>query len=199
MNSSISSVLILQRSQNRDSQQSKLSVYSAIQRRTREYSVKPVDHLLLSNMHDIFFFNIVNFEFLLWASRVRKTHVAWWHCHLESFCASGKFLRVSMKSTIKRHVQKHRFPDGLETFLMVWKVSGWSGKFSDSLESFWMVWKVSRWSGKFPDGLESFWMVWKVSRWTGKFPYDLENFRMVWKVTGWSGNFPDGLETFRMV
>ena len=30
--------------------------------------MKPVDHLLLSNMHDIFFFNIVNFEFLLWAS-----------------------------------------------------------------------------------------------------------------------------------
>ena len=23
--------------------------------------------------------------------RVRKTHVSWWHCHLESFCASGKF------------------------------------------------------------------------------------------------------------
>ena len=33
---------------------------------------------------------------------------------------------VSMKSTIKRHAQRHRFPDGLETFRMVWKLSGWS-------------------------------------------------------------------------
>ena len=96
-------------------------------------------------------------------TRVRKTHVSWWHCHLESFCASGKFLRVSMKSTIKRHAQMHRFPDGLESFRMVWKVSGWTGKFPDGLESFWIVWKVSGWSGKFEDGLESFRMVWKVS------------------------------------
>ena len=131
-------------------------------------------------------------------SRVRKTHVLWWHCHLESFCASGKFLRVSMKSTIKRHVQKHRFPDGLETFLMVWKVSG-------SLESFWIVWKVYGWSGKFPDGLESFRMVWKVSGCSRNFPVGLdrcpdglESFQMVWNISGWSGKFLDGLETFRM-
>ena len=56
--------------------------------------------------------------------RVRKTHVSWWHCHLESFCASGKFLRTSLKSTIKRHAQMHRFPDGLESFRIVWKLSG---------------------------------------------------------------------------
>ena len=59
--------------------------------------------------------------------RVRKTHVSWWHCHLESFCASGKFLRVSMKSTIKRHAQMHRFPGGLQSFRMVWKVFGLVG------------------------------------------------------------------------
>ena len=124
--------------------------------------------------------------------RVRKTHVAWWHCHLESFCASGKFLRVSRKSTIKRHAQS-------TDFQMVWKVSGWSGKSQDGLESFQMDWKVSIWSGKFPDGLETFRMVWKVSGWCGKFLDGLESFWIVWIVSGWSGNFLDGLETFRLV
>ena len=104
--------------------------------------------------------------------RVRKTHVAWWHCHLESFCASGKFLRVSRKSTIKRHAQS-------TDFQMVWKVSGWSGKSQDGLESFQMDWKVSIWSGKFPDGLETFRMVWKVSGWCGKFLDGLESFWIV--------------------
>ena len=26
-----------------------------------------------------------------------KTMVAWWHCYSESFCASGKFLRVTLE------------------------------------------------------------------------------------------------------
>ena len=80
------------------------------------------------------------YKLKIWCKgRVRKTHVSWWHCHLESFCASGKFLRVSMKSTIKRHAQMHRFPDGLESFRIVWKVSRWTGKFPDGLENFWLV------------------------------------------------------------
>ena len=34
---------------------------------------------------------------LLPEGRVPKTWVAGWHCHPESFCASGKFLRVTLK------------------------------------------------------------------------------------------------------
>ena len=34
---------------------------------------------------------------------------------------------VSMKSTIKRHAQMHRFPGGLQSFRMVWKVFGLVG------------------------------------------------------------------------
>ena len=63
-------------------------------------------------------------------SRVTKTIVASWQCHAESFCASGKSLRVTLEIT-------------LGSFQMVWKVSGWSGKFPDSLESFRIIWKVS--------------------------------------------------------
>ena len=29
-----------------------------------------------------------------------KTWVAGWHCHPESFCASGKFLRVTLENTL---------------------------------------------------------------------------------------------------
>ena len=29
-----------------------------------------------------------------------KTMVAWWHCHPESFCASGKFLRVTLEISL---------------------------------------------------------------------------------------------------
>ena len=99
----------------------------------------------------------------------------------------------------------HIFLDGLETFRMIWKLSGWSGNFLDGLETFRMIWKLSRWFG-------NFWIIWKLSAWSGNFPNDLETFgssgnfpdglktfRMIWKLSGWSGNFPDGLETFRMI
>ena len=44
-------------------------------------------------------------------SRGTKTIVASWHCHPESFCASGKCLRVTLEIA-------------LGSFQMVWKVSG---------------------------------------------------------------------------
>ena len=91
--------------------------------------------------------------------RGRKSHVLWRHCHPESFCAPGKFLRVTMKSTIKRHAKMQRFPDGLETIQMAWKLSRWPGNFPDGLETFQMARKLSRCSGNFPDGLETFQMV----------------------------------------
>ena len=53
-------------------------------------------------------------------NRDRKTHVSWRHCHPESFCASGKFLRVAMESIIKKHAKMQRLLDGLETFRMIW-------------------------------------------------------------------------------
>ena len=64
------------------------------------------------------------------AARGTKTIVALWHCHPEIFCVSGKFLRITLEIA-------------LESFQMVWKVSGLSGKFPDCLESYRMVWKVS--------------------------------------------------------
>ena len=64
-----------------------------------------------------------------------KTWMTGWHCHLESFCEFGKFLRI-------------------------WKVL--CVTLETKLESFWTVWKVSRWSGMFPDGLEICQMVWKA-------------------------------------
>ena len=63
--------------------------------------------------------------------------------------------------------------------------------FLDGLETFRMIWKLSGWSGNFPNDLETFQMIWKLSVWFG-------NFRIVWKLSGWSENFPDGLETFQM-
>ena len=87
----------------------------------------------------------------------------------------GKFLHVAMKSTIKKIAKMHRFLDGLKTFRMIWKLSGWSENFLNGLETFRMVWKLSGRSGNFPDGLETF--------------------RMIWKLFVWSGNFPDGFTT----
>ena len=80
-------------------------------------------------------------------ARVRKSPLARRHCQPESFCASGKFLRVYTKLTLKSSQLSGKFPDSLESFWTVWKVSGQSGKFPDSLESFWTVEKVSRQSG----------------------------------------------------
>ena len=100
--------------------------------------------------------------------RGTKTIVALWHCHPESFWASGKFLRVTHEIA-------------LGSFQTVWKISGWSGKFSDSLNIFQMVHKISGYPGKFPDSPDIFQMVKKVSGKTGKFP---DIFRMVQKVSG---------------
>ena len=79
---------------------------------------------------------------------------------------------------------------------MVWKDSRQSGKFPDTLESFQTVRKVSMRSGKFPDGLKSFQMFWTVSKWNGQFPSGLDSFQMAWNVSRWPGKFPDGLEAF---
>ena len=71
----------------------------------------------------------------------------------------------------------------MESFQIVWKVSGQSKKFQDSLESFRTVWKISRQCGKFLDSLESFRTLWKLFRWSGKFPDDLESFQLVRKLS----------------
>ena len=117
-------------------------------------------------------------KFLLYA-RVPKTSSARRHCRPESFCASGKFLRVFTKLDININLRVNNFlhfPECLESFSTVWKVSGKSGKFPESMESFRRVWKVSGQSGKFPDSLESFQTVWKLSRQFGKFPDSLARF-----------------------
>ena len=101
--------------------------------------------------------------------RDRKTHVSWRHYHPESFCTF--LLNPSLKNMPK-----------CTYFLMVWKLSGWSGNFLDDLETFRMIWKLSGWFGNFPNDLETFRMIWKLSD-------HLE-------PSGWFRNFPDGLEVF---
>ena len=64
---------------------------------------------------------------LLWAEAQKPS----WHYHLEGFCASRKFLRVTLQIA-------------LGSFHIVWKVSKLSEKFLDGLESFRTIWKVSR-------------------------------------------------------
>ena len=54
-----------------------------------------------------------------------------------------KFLHIPMKSIIKKHAKMHIFLDGLETFRMIWKLSGWFGNFPNDLETFRMIWKLS--------------------------------------------------------
>ena len=97
-----------------------------------------------------------------WRTRVPKTSSARWHCQLESFCGSGKFLRVSKEwskkcsPNINWRVNKcGKFPDCLKSFRTVWKLSKRSWKFPDRLENVQTVWKVFRQFGKFPDGPES--------------------------------------------
>ena len=63
-------------------------------------------------------------------TRGTKTNVASWHCHPESFCASGKFLCVTLEFA-------------LGSFRTVWKISRWSGYFPDGPESFCTAWEVS--------------------------------------------------------
>ena len=103
---------------------------------------------------------------------------------------SAKFLRVSTKLTQNQLKYKSgRFPNSLEIYRTVWKVSL-------QLESFQRVWKVSRGCGKFPDNLERFQIVWNFSRQSGRFLINqsgkfldsLENFWTAWKVSGQSGS-----------
>ena len=92
-------------------------------------------------------------------------------------------------------------PYCLESFLIVWKVSGLSGKFQSvcNLSRLSGMWKVSILTGKFPDCLESFLIVWTVSGLSGKSFYCLESFCNVWQVSILSGKFLDCLEHFLIV
>ena len=75
--------------------------------------------------------------------RGRKTWMAGWQCQPESFCASGKFWRFTIKSTLRMTVISKTC---LESFQIVWKAFRWSGKFPYHLK-------------KFPDNLESFHII----------------------------------------
>ena len=90
-------------------------------------------------------------ELLFFSCRVPKTIVASWFAIRKRFCASGKFLRITLEIA-------------LESFQMVWKVSGLSGKLQDGLESFRISWKVSGLSGKCPDGMGCFGIILKISK-----------------------------------
>ena len=70
-------------------------------------------------------------------SRGTKTIVASWHCR------PGKFLRV--RKVFARYTWNctGKLSPGLESFRIVWKVSGWSRKLPDNLEGFPITWKVS--------------------------------------------------------
>ena len=141
------------------------------------------------------------------SNRVRKTPSARRHCRPESFCASGKFLRVSTKlvrnqvktsfwTVWKISRQSGNMTNNMESFQTVWKLSGNSKKFSVSLESFWTIRKIFGQSGEFPDSLKGFRTVWKYAGHSGKFPDGLLSFRRIWKVVGRSGRFPTNLESF---
>ena len=68
------------------------------------------------------------------------------------FARTDSFCALLPNPQLKYMPEMHRFLDGLETFQMVWKLSGQPGNFPDDLETFRMVWKLSAWSGNFPDG-----------------------------------------------
>ena len=76
-------------------------------------------------------------------SRGRKTSSSYRYCRPESFCTTGKFLHVR-KLFARNPLCSRKFSDYLESFPIVWKVSGWSGKLVDGLDIFRMVRKVSR-------------------------------------------------------
>ena len=82
------------------------------------------------------------------------------------------------------------FPDSLESFRTVWKVSRQLKKFLDSLESFRTVWKFSGKPGKFPDSCVN------VSGQSEKIPHSWKSCRSVWNVSEQSGKFPDCLVIF---
>ena len=124
---------------------------------------------------------------LLWAEAQKPS----WHCHPGGFCASGKFLHVTLEIALgslhivwKVSKLSGKFPDGLGSFLLVWVFSGWFGNFLDNLKTFWIVWIFFGWSGKLPDSLERLQIVWIFSGCSVKFPDSLENFKIAWKVSG---------------
>ena len=73
--------------------------------------------------------------------------------------------------------------------IFVGKVSGLFGNFPDGLESFQTVRKLSTLS-------ENFQNCQKNSRLSENFPDQLETFQTVWKLSRVSGKFPNSLETF---
>ena len=79
-----------------------------------------------------------------------------------------------------------KFPDCLQTFQTVWRVSRQSKHFLHCPETFHTVKKLS---GNFLDQLETFQTDWKLSRLYGNFPDRLETLQSVRKLSRLSGNF----------
>ena len=155
-----------------------------------------------------------SYNSLLAKCRGRNRSRAREHCSPESFCASGKFVRVECNCQYIRKTTglSGNFPDCLEIFQMVLKPSRLSGNYhyknkwslGTSFDSggFPVVCKLSgnfldcvqtfrKLSGNFLDYLQNFQIVCKLS---GNFLDCLQTFR---KLSGLSAKFPDCLQTFR--
>ena len=83
-----------------------------------------------------------------------------------------------------------KFPDGLESFQMTWKVSKLHELFHIAWKLSQMACGLSRGSEKFPEGLECF------ADGLETFAVGLETFQMAWKLSRWTGKFPDGFITY---
>ena len=98
------------------------------------------------------------------------------------------------------------FPDTLESFQTLCKVSGPSEKFQDILEKFWTLasfWTVSKFSGhsqmfleNYPAPLESFHTLCKFFENLIKFPVTLGSFRNLRTLAGHSEKFAETIESF---
>ena len=89
------------------------------------------------------------------------------------------------------------FPDNLETFQTIWKLSRQSGTITGNRKNFQTIRKAYRKSGKFPDSLETYqtiWKkimtIWKFSRQYRNFLDNLEIFQTFWKLYRQFGNLP---------
>ena len=120
-------------------------------------------------------------------------------CRERGSIAPGKFLRVRKVFALKT-LWSIISGTCLENHWSFCQVYGLSGKFPDCLERFWIVWKVSILSENLLyfldsiEGLDTFQIFWQVTKLTRKFSDYLESFHIVWKE-----NFPGRLESFQFV
>ena len=86
-------------------------------------------------------------------------------------------------------------PGTLETYLVHWRLTWYTGDLPGTLETYLAHWRFTWHTGDLPGTLETYLIHWRLTWHTGDLPGTLETYLAHWRLTWRTGDLPGTLNT----